>query len=201
MSTTTKSKNLVKVSVSDFPTFDGNQKNWKPFKREVTSTMGLLQLTSLLSVTKLTDIPGYTAKTISVPLYKTRNQEFYSILSKKLAKGNAASKVDAHLATMDGALVWKDMCDYYDFGGDKESRITSLIGDLTKHFLHPESHGGFDSYHNLFVEKCLELDNAGIKVPPAIQKTLFLEGIKDRAYESVKDSCTSIDYDTAVDKL
>ncbi|CAB9498974.1 expressed unknown protein [Seminavis robusta] len=199
--TTTKSKNLVKVSLSDFPTFDGNQRNWKPFKREVTSTMGLLQLTSLLSVTKLTDVPSHTAKTISDPLYKTRNQEFYSILSKKLAKGTAASKVDVHLATMDGALVWKDICDYYDFGGDKESRITSLIGDLTKHYLYPESSGGYDTYYNRFDEKCQELDLAGIQVPSAIKKTLFLEGIKDRAYEAVKDTCASVDYESAVDKL
>ena len=49
-------KKMVKVSLSDFPTFSGKQEEWMPFSKDVMSTMSLLHLDFLLDVKTEEDV-------------------------------------------------------------------------------------------------------------------------------------------------
>lgn len=197
----TTTKKMVKVSLSDFPEFNGRQESWNSFNKEVISTMGLLQLKELLTVMEDAEVQAHEAKLISDPEYATRVTEFFSVLAKKTAKGTASSKVDKHLDTMDGVLVWRDFKKFYDFGGNKDTRTTTLLGEITNLKLFHDSHGGFDKYYNAFEEKCLELYKMKHPLDDVLKKTLFLNGIHDNGYQAVKDDCKREDYETTVDLL
>jgi len=199
--TTTESKKMVKVSLTDFPDFTGRQDHWDTFQKEVSATMGLLQLQELLEVESDTNVTNHKNKVAQDPEYAMRNTEFYSLLSKKTAKGTAATIVDGHQSERDGALAWRDLVKHYEFGGDKETRTTSLLGELTSLRLYYDSNGGFDKYYHLFTTKCLELTRMGHALDDTLKKTLFLQGIMDAGYDAIKDDCKTHDYAKTIDLL
>ena len=130
-----------------------------------------------------------------------RVKEFYSVLSKKTVKGTAASQVDVHLNERDGALVWKDLCAFYNFGGDKEARITWILGELTSLKLRHDTHGGFDKFQDEFGKKCLELAHMEMDLQDVLKKSIFLQGIEDVAYTAVKDDCKKVTFRETVELL
>ena len=200
-------KTIVKVSLQDFPEFDGKHHNWLSFRRTVTATMGLLGLQDLLTL-KASDVPSHKAKRAKSRTYNKHCIDFYSILTKKLAKGSATSVVDGYFQSQDGPLTWLELTELYNFGGDKDSRMVTILDDLTNQHLRHDSRGGFVGYKNSFENKVNELICAEpdpIKrenmFPDILKKSMFLKGIEDRDYSTVKDSVDGLTYVQTVNKL
>jgi len=199
--TTTKNdaKTMVKVTLDDFPEFDGRQSSWTTYRKEVKATMLLLQMNDLLEVKTDTEKDDHKDKLLKENAQN--NKSFHAILSKKTAKGTAASLVDKHEEEGDGALAWADLVEFYDFGGDKEVRSSDLMNELLNIKLLYDTPGGFNKYANTFETKANELEKVPFKLEDSFKKTLFLRNILDRDYTAVKDNCTNKTYREAVNAL
>ena len=199
---------LVKISLNDFPEFDGKHHNWVHFKRQVVSTMRLLRLDHLLTVKGKKAVKLHLKKRKQDADYDDFCKQFYSILSKKLSKGAATSMIDYYTDEEDGPLSWMDLREHYDFQGDKDSRMVSLMDELTDLVLHHNSHGGFNHYKNRFESKVNEMVASesdpkirAIMMPDTLKKVVFLRGITDPDYQAVKDNVDGFNYRQTVSKL
>ena len=94
--TTTTGTTNFKISLSDFPTFDGNQSNWLPFKKEVISVMALMQRSDLTQQKSEQELLAHDQLMSTDQAYSQHVIDLHAILMKKTAKGLAASMVDAH---------------------------------------------------------------------------------------------------------
>ena len=168
----------------------------------------------LLGMHKLLNVRGAKAKKMHITKRKKDKEydekciSFYSILSKKLARGAATSMVDYHLDTRDGPLAWDDLREHYDFCGDKDTRMVTLLEELTSLQLHSTSHGGFIGYKNKFENRVNELvasepdpDVRAALLPDVMRKVMFLRGITDSEYDGIKDTCSGLTYRDTVNKL
>ncbi len=198
MTTTTGTTNF-KISLSDFPTFDGNQSNWLPFKKEVISVMALMKRADLVQQKGEQELQAHDQLMTTDPDYYQHVIELHAILMKKTAKGLAASMVEAHMSDQDGVRAWNDMCTYYDNGGNKELQATTAMTAMMNLRLDAQSHGGYENYVSKFTQRELELERAGTTVDELVLKTMFLNGIVDPAYSSVKDDCREADLKTLKD--
>ena len=185
-----------KISLSDFPTFDGNQSNWLPFKKEVISVMALMQRSDLTQQKSDQELQAHDQLMTTDQAYYQHVIELHAILMKKTAKGLAASMIEAHMTDQDGVRAWNDMCSYYDNGGNKELQATTAMTALMNLRLEAHSHGGYENYVSKFTQWELELERAGTTVDELVLKTMFLNGIVDPAYSSVKDDCRDADLKT-----
>ncbi len=201
-------RTLVKVSLMDFPDFDGKHHNWIHFKRGAIATMELLGQHELLEVN------GEKARKKHLKLrkkdkdYDDKCIQFFSILNKKLARGAATSMVDYYADTRDGPLAWTDLRDHYDFCGDKDTRMVTIMEELTSLQLSHNSFGGFIGYKNKFENRINELISSepdakvrNTMMPDIMKKVMFLRGIVDPDYDGVKDTCDSLSYKDTVNKL
>jgi hypothetical protein len=91
-----KSKPLFKVSLSDFPEFNGKHNEWRNFKKEARATMQLLGLGDLLTVYTKSEVQAHKDARKIDSDYNQRVKDFHAILSKKLTKGSATAKIEAH---------------------------------------------------------------------------------------------------------
>lgn len=207
VSTTTSNsggtKSKIKISLNDFPTFKGTQVEWASAKAQFESLFGLMEAGygDLLDITTDDEVKTHLERRIQDTDYNKMVEDVHSILTQKSATGTAKVMVKAHNATKDGVLAWKDWCEYYDHAGNSATRGTALLGELSKLRLYNDSHGGFNKYQSDFEDRCLELEDMGQGLTGLQKKTFLIQGIQDRDYQGVKDSCDELDYRGTVLKL
>ena len=201
-------KPLVKMSLSDFPAFDGKVINWYPFLRDAAGTLRLLGLAPLMMVKTAKDEKAHLKERKNNPEYDEKCCDFYSILSKKLANGNATCIIDEYFETQDGPLAWRDLREHYDFAGDVDSRRVTLLDELTNLMLNHNSHGGFNTCKSRFENRITEYlktepDREMRKrmLPDELKKALFLRGIIDSDYQATKDNVQGLSYRQTVARL
>ena len=197
----TRSPRSMKVSLDDYPDFDGKHANWNFFKREMIAVCGLAKKHDLLKLTTERQINEHKARRLTSPAYNNKVIEFHSILTKKTSRGVASSHVDKYLEEQDGVQAWNELVSYYDHSGNKERRILALLKDLMDQQLRHDSYGGFDKYHNKFNTKCQELDIIYTPLDDLLKKLIFINGIVDDDYKSIKDTVWDQPFLEAVEAL
>ena len=189
------SKQDISVKLTDYPEFDGKNSSWYTFRQEFEATAAIHQKLELLNVVNAAE---HTNKRKEDPMYNAYVREVFFILMRKTAKGTALNIVLHHKESQDGALAWKDLCNYYDQEGDKEIFASRCLNDLMNLKLHYNSHGGMDKYLSDFEVRCRQLEEAGEPLSERQKKTMLLQGITDRDYDATKQICAKEDYQTVV---
>ena len=93
-------------------------------------------------------------------VYEQSNQLFYTILNNLCTKGLVRSKIQSFNDQRDGALVWKNLKEYYDQDGGKQPFGTQALEQIFSLKLMYNSHGGFDNYMSKFEQCFIQMQEA-----------------------------------------
>ncbi len=129
---------LVKVSISDFPSFDGDYHHWIPFKREVKILMELLQLSHLLDINDGKSKKKHCLRRQKDKEYDTQCTQFFAILHKKLDNGAAMLLAECYEETKDGPMLWAELNKHYDACHQGNKKLQNLLNDLSVPNKQPE---------------------------------------------------------------
>ena len=183
-------KSTLSVKLSDYPYFKGSQNSWLDFKQAFIATATLAGLGHLFDVS--VDIEEHLEKRRNDPTYNMNCRDLYGILSTKTAGGLASQKVTKHLDTADGVMAWRDLLTYWDLTADVTAYASQKLAELNVLEFRSHVPGDIDQYiakHDLL---CSELARADENLSDKLKKLFFLNGIKDSAFNSVKDLCSKL---------
>ena len=194
----------IKVSLSDYPTFDGKIENWPTFHLRMKSIKGLVGESAHLRVLTPKAKEKHLKKMKKDKSYRKSVHTFYAVLLAKTGEGTASATINKFLSTEDGCLAWAALYHEKEFGGDKTARTKLLHTALLNVQLHANTNGGLNKYINDFENKVLELDRLTGKPMDELYKVqLFADGIKDDRCEPplTLHNMESYDFDTLKNKL
>ena len=183
-------KSTLSVKLSDYPNFKGSQSSWLDFKQAFIATATLAGLGHLFDVS--VDIEEHLEKRHNDPSYDMNVRDLYGILSTKTAGGLASQKVTKHLDTADGVLAWRDLLRYWDLTADVTAYASQKLAELNVLEFRSHVPGGIDQYISRHDVICSELARAEENLSDKLKKLFFLNGIKDPAFDSVKDLCSKL---------
>ena len=178
-----------KLSLTDYPKFNGKQDSWYTFRDEMEAIAIGQGLGWIFEIQSEEDIELYGED------FKFASQFLYSVLQCCCTSGLAISKVKPFKKTRDGYQAWQTLVEHYDSHGSREQHVSELTMDLTKLRLEYNSHGGLERYISDFEKICLQLDEAGHPESDLQKKTKFLAGINDTSLTHI---CTYYRFDSSI---
>ena len=132
---------------------------------------------------------------LSDPLYALKCKQLYSILKHVCAGGIALPKVNRHCHTMDGHLAWQDLCGFFYAKGNLQEYTKACLQQILALTLTTNSVAGVATYISKFEDLALKLEEAGQPITDLQKVTYFLNGIKDRNFNSYITLCHAQEYD------
>ena len=180
----------VKIRVSDYPSFSGKTSDWPAFYEKFTSIAKLQGFTDLL-----VEDETHEQKRQDNPAYVLKCRQLYSILKHVCAGGIALPKVNLYQCTMDGHLAWQKLINHYYARGNLQEYAKACLQQILGLTLTINTVAGVDTYISNFEDLALKLEEAGQPITDLQKVTYFLNGIKDRNFNSYITLCHAQEYD------
>ncbi|GKY95847.1 hypothetical protein MPSEU_000545300 [Mayamaea pseudoterrestris] len=164
-------KNNLRITVNPLDPFSGAIMDWERWEIKARDTINQ----SLYS-TLLTTEPSGNANA------QTASREFYSMLSRAVADGDAYHIVEG-VENQDGFIAWKKLVDWYTSPVTGRSLVQFHRKKLQDARLDEDCTAS--SYINTFMTSSRKLDSLNAGLTDSIKLQDFLEGIVDEDYDVV----------------
>ncbi len=201
LSTTSMATNFEEenfcVKLSEFPKFSGKTHEWYTFRELFEATCKAAGFEEMLDMDDL----EHQEKMLNNEEYQQQVKKFYKLLKTITASGTARGKIKKFEGKRDGVGAYAALKEYYDLDGDKRVYAQGQLHKIMLLELNYNSPGGFDKYLSLFEDLCERMVEAGEPLSESQKHTFFLNGIKDRDYDVIKDTCDDKDYNHTILEL
>ena len=153
--------------------------------KSAASLTVLDQLFNIDVSTKL-KLANHEEQVLNDLFYEKIVSDLYHTLVSKTAHGIATARImQAHMT--DGVIAWNNLVKFYKFLGNRDSFAYGKLKELNSFQYHSSSAGSMDAYINKFEHLCVDTENTVKVLSNVMKKTLFLNGINEPVFTSMKD--------------
>jgi hypothetical protein len=173
----------VKVSITDFPKFNGDAKEWIPFSRK------FLAVASSQGFEYLFQDPEFIPITASDEAqYKSDLAFIFDAFKNSWAGARNYFLVQqAEKPEKNGRKIYFDAQKYFRGEAQEDSIIMENVAALVNTKLTMDSFKGAEGYNDRFNETVNTLEQQGETVSPRLLKCIYLSNIQDKKYDSMED--------------
>ena len=180
------SRRNVKVSISEYPKFSGQAKDWITFERKfrsVASSQGLDHVMQVEEVIPLTDIEEKNYQSDCAFIYDAFQNCWADSMNFYLVEKNKRKK--------DGRQVYLDAKNYFRGTAVKDAILTENMDQLVNYKLTHNTPNGAEGFNNKFNDIVNSLEQQGHVLDPKIIKGIYLGNVLDKVYENIKDQAAA----------
>jgi len=171
--------------ITDYPTFSGQQADWRLFERKFIAIANSQNYGHVLDL-NITPTPEQEDE------YKADLKYIYQAFSVSWSSGLNYNIVNDHKRTQDGRAIYVDALKYFQGGAFTQVELQTAITNLVNNKLSPTTHDGAEGYNSKFNDYIATIERAGVALDNQLVKCLYLAIINDDLYTTIKDQ-TSLD--------
>ena len=175
-------KRNVKVSITDYPKFSGQAKDWVTFERKFRSVASSQGFDYILKEEEFDPDDDIEKKQ-----YQEDSSFIYDAFQNSWADSMNFYLVEQNKKNKDGRKVYLDAKNYFRGAAVKDAILMENMDTLINYKLTHTTPNGAEGYNNKFNDIVNSLEQQGHVLEPTVLKGIFLGNMKDKVYEQLKD--------------
>jgi hypothetical protein len=173
----------VKVSISDYPKFSGDAKDWISFSRRFLAVASSQGFEYIFQENEFTPITNQDQDTYDSDLAFM----FDAFQNAWAGSRNYFLVQQAEKPKKDGRKIYMDAQNYFRGAAMEDSIIMENVNTLVNFKLSYGTYKGAEAYNDKFNETINNLAQQGQKLDDKLVKCLYLSNIHDKMYDTIKD--------------